>query len=153
MVAMLRRRHPEPPALRRLGCHHRAICATELGRAVKPRGARGVPAAGSQPEGSQQRGGGGDLAASFARDGYLFLPAACGAADCRALRRDIDDAVLRRRRKVTDDHAPTQYASLAALAANPAVLGALAALMPRGSCAMQHVQCDRHAPGLEELGW
>ena len=69
LVAMLRRRHPEPPALRRLGCHHRAICATELGRAVKP------PA-----EGSQQRGSGGDLAASFARDGYLFLPAACGAA-------------------------------------------------------------------------
>ena len=141
---MLRRRHPEPPALRRLGCHHRAICATELGRAVKPRVAA---------EGSQQRGSGGDLAASFARDGYLFLPAACGAADCRALRRDIDDAVLRGRRKVTDDSAPTQYASLAALAANPAVLGALAALMPRGSCAVQHVQCDRHAPGLEELGW
>ena len=48
--------------------------------------------------------------------------------------------------------APTEFPALGALPACPAILSSLSALMPAGF-AMQHLQCDRHAPGEEGLGW
>lgn len=89
----------------------------------------------------------------FEQEGFLLLPGAIDdAAERMAMQHEIDEAVDTGRRKATQDSAPTQFPRLGTLPAHPALIEAIGALMPAGF-AVQHLQCDRHEPGLEELGW
>jgi hypothetical protein len=149
---------PRAPAssawARRLRSHHAALVGCSARRraaatATAPVAVVAEPQALSAPAPATAA----ETARRFERDGFLVLPGAIDdAAERAAMLREIDEAVDTGRRKAGQDSAPTAYPALGALPAHPALVAALSALMPAGF-AVQHLQCDRHEPGLEELGW